>query len=261
MEYQRRPSTISTTHSFSDTDLDTAGTDFDDAHYYIANDFDAASQRFSTPLILISPGMSVTNSTSSIPSLAAVTTNSTQNSTGSPPPLLLSPNDGKDNRHPRNFTLDLNSSDTTDGNDQASPPDDFLPLDATSLDRGSRNRTCEVYQSRYENKLSLAQDLVSLSTMPEFCDVTFLVGEGRQPVCGVRAILAARSRYVCVSGWLSCSMYSRGGWGMGRSQESIYHQVLAEVGREKNFCPVESGLYSPPFLNSSYMTLKFTTLL
>lgn len=48
--------------------------------------------------------------------------------------------------------------------------------------------------SRYENKDSLAHDLSFLATMPELCDVTFLVGEDRQPVCGVRAILAARSR-------------------------------------------------------------------
>lgn len=48
--------------------------------------------------------------------------------------------------------------------------------------------------SRYENRDSLAHDLSFLANMPELCDVTFLVGEDRQPVCGVRAILAARSR-------------------------------------------------------------------
>ncbi len=47
---------------------------------------------------------------------------------------------------------------------------------------------------RYENKDSLAHDLSFLANMPELCDVTFLVGEDRQPVCAVRAILAARSR-------------------------------------------------------------------
>ena len=47
---------------------------------------------------------------------------------------------------------------------------------------------------RYENRDSLAHDLSFLATMPELCDVTFLVGEYRQPVCGVRAVLAARSR-------------------------------------------------------------------
>lgn len=63
--------------------------------------------------------------------------------------------------------------------------------------------------NRYENKDSLAHDLSFLATMPELCDVTFLVGEDRQPVCGVRAILAARSRWVRREGinkvrlWLS----------------------------------------------------------
>ena len=48
----------------------------------------------------------------------------------------------------------------------------------------------------FENKSGLAEDLKFLASMPELCDVTFLVGETREPVCGVRAILASRSRYV-----------------------------------------------------------------
>ena len=51
---------------------------------------------------------------------------------------------------------------------------------------------------RFENRESLAHDLQFLANMPELCDTTFLVGEERQPICGVRAILAARSRSVCV---------------------------------------------------------------
>lgn len=46
----------------------------------------------------------------------------------------------------------------------------------------------------FENKSGLADDLKFLASMPELCDVTFLVGETREPVCGVRAILASRSR-------------------------------------------------------------------
>ncbi|XP_065200211.1 serine-enriched protein-like [Planococcus citri] len=46
----------------------------------------------------------------------------------------------------------------------------------------------------FDNKSGLADDLKFLASMPELCDVTFLVGETREPVCGVRAILAARSR-------------------------------------------------------------------
>lgn len=46
----------------------------------------------------------------------------------------------------------------------------------------------------FDNRAGLAHDLTFLAGLPELCDVTFLVGEDRQPVCGVRAILAARSR-------------------------------------------------------------------
>ena len=46
----------------------------------------------------------------------------------------------------------------------------------------------------FDNHAGLAHDLSFLAGLPELCDVTFLVGEDRQPVCGVRAILAARSR-------------------------------------------------------------------
>ncbi len=52
--------------------------------------------------------------------------------------------------------------------------------------------------SQYVNKDSLAHDLGFLATMPELCDVTFLVGTHQAPVCAVRAILAARSWWVCV---------------------------------------------------------------
>ncbi|XP_002740064.1 serine-enriched protein-like [Saccoglossus kowalevskii] len=48
--------------------------------------------------------------------------------------------------------------------------------------------------SRFENKCGLSEDLKFLASMPELCDVTFLVGENKEPVCGVKAILAARSR-------------------------------------------------------------------
>lgn len=48
--------------------------------------------------------------------------------------------------------------------------------------------------SVYENKAGLADDIKFLASMPELCDVTFLVGETREPVCAVKAVLAARSR-------------------------------------------------------------------
>ncbi|XP_060522476.1 serine-enriched protein isoform X1 [Cylas formicarius] len=48
--------------------------------------------------------------------------------------------------------------------------------------------------STFENKTGLAEDMKFLASMPELCDVTFLVGETREPVCAVKAVLAARSR-------------------------------------------------------------------
>lgn len=50
--------------------------------------------------------------------------------------------------------------------------------------------------STFENKSGLAEDLKFLARMPELCDVTFLVGDTREPVCAVKAVLAARSKYV-----------------------------------------------------------------
>ncbi|TMW48390.1 hypothetical protein DOY81_006519 [Sarcophaga bullata] len=48
--------------------------------------------------------------------------------------------------------------------------------------------------STFENKTGLAEDMKFLASMPELCDVTFLVGETREPVCAVKAVLASRSR-------------------------------------------------------------------
>uniref|UniRef100_A0A8D8W7N8 Serine-enriched protein n=1 Tax=Cacopsylla melanoneura TaxID=428564 RepID=A0A8D8W7N8_9HEMI len=45
----------------------------------------------------------------------------------------------------------------------------------------------------FENKPGLAEDMKFLASMPELCDVTFLVGDTREPVCAVKAVLAARS--------------------------------------------------------------------
>lgn len=53
--------------------------------------------------------------------------------------------------------------------------------------------------SVFENKTGLAEDMKFLASMPELCDVTFLVGDTREPVCAVKAVLAARSRYKIIS--------------------------------------------------------------
>ena len=81
------------------------------------------------------------------------------------------------------------------------PPRALLETPSGSTDGSSHTSTekldCLVDppdSHRYENRDALAHDLSFLAAMPELCDVTFLVGEDRQPVCGVRAVMAARSR-------------------------------------------------------------------
>lgn len=56
--------------------------------------------------------------------------------------------------------------------------------DATS----AANANDEPDLSIFENKSGLADDLKFLASMPELCDVTFLVGETREPVCAVKVI-------------------------------------------------------------------------
>lgn len=43
--------------------------------------------------------------------------------------------------------------------------------------------------STFENKTGLAEDMKFLASMPELCDVTFLVGETREPVCAVKVFV------------------------------------------------------------------------
>ena len=40
-----------------------------------------------------------------------------------------------------------------------------------------------------EDESGLCNDMGFLAHLPELCDITFLVGEDKEPVCAVRAIL------------------------------------------------------------------------
>ena len=68
--------------------------------------------------------------------------------------------------------------------------------EATDVDTNEIEDQAEEFDdtSIFENKSGLAEDMRFLASMPELCDVTFLVGDTREPVCGVKAVLAARSR-------------------------------------------------------------------
>lgn len=62
--------------------------------------------------------------------------------------------------------------------------------------------------SIFENKAGLAEDMKFLASMPELCDVTFLVGDTKEPICAVKAVLAARSRFVSLFQIIIYSIYS-----------------------------------------------------
>lgn len=47
--------------------------------------------------------------------------------------------------------------------------------------------------STFENKTGLAEDMKFLASMPELCDVTFLVGDTREPVCAVKVCAMFKS--------------------------------------------------------------------
>ena len=78
-------------------------------------------------------------------------------------------------------------TDSCDGSD-ATDTDTQISID-TQLQQEDFDDT-----SIFENKSGLAEDMRFLASMPELCDITFLVGDTREPVCGVKAVLAARSK-------------------------------------------------------------------
>ena len=70
--------------------------------------------------------------------------------------------------------------------------------------------------SIFENKAGLSDDMRFLASMPELCDVTFLVGETREPVCAVKAVLGARSRFAATA------------WpGRGEPHKHSFREILA----------------------------------
>lgn len=182
--------------SYSDSELDMI--DWDASSLPHHSHFFAPSghphNRYSTPLILISPGHggSMDSSRSSgggggVGGAAATNTQtSSGSSSGAPSPgpfphstsrskLIVPPPAAAMNGH---FEGEEEEEGEGEG-DKRRPNGD--------INGWPRGRL-------YVNKDSLAHDLSFLANMPELCDVTFLVGEDRQPICAVRAILAARSR-------------------------------------------------------------------
>ncbi|RWS05635.1 serine-enriched protein-like protein, partial [Dinothrombium tinctorium] len=54
---------------------------------------------------------------------------------------------------------------------------------------------CETDYSVYENKTGLAEDMKFLASMPELCDITFLIGETREPSQNVSGSSQPSSNY------------------------------------------------------------------
>ena len=71
-----------------------------------------------------------------------------------------------------------------------STPDVILPATTTTSTVADYDDDTGIF----ENKSGLAEDMKFLASMPELCDVTFLVGDTREPVCAVKAVLCARSK-------------------------------------------------------------------
>lgn len=170
--------------SYSDSELDMI--DWDASSLSHHSHFFAPSghphNRYSTPLILISSGqgsMESSRSGGGGGSGAAATQTSSGSSSGAPSP-------GPFPHSTSRSKLIVPPAAAVNGHFEAEEGEDDKRANG-DINGWPRGRL-------YVNKDSLAHDLSFLANMPELCDVTFLVGEDRQPICAVRAILAARSR-------------------------------------------------------------------
>ena len=173
--------------SFSDSELDMI--DWDASSLPNHSHFFAPSghphNRYSTPLILISPGqgsMRGGGSHSNVAAAAGQTQSSGSSSSGAPSPSHFPHSTSRSKLIVPPATM--NGHYESEGDERR----------ANGINGWPSGRL-------YVNKDSLAHDLSFLANMPELCDVTFLVGDDRQAICAVRAILAARSRwekYECV---------------------------------------------------------------
>lgn len=92
---------------------------------------------------------------------------------------------GEESKALKRKSIDLVDTATTDQQEQQSAED---------TDSFGELVNNEEDFSFYENRTGLGDDLKFLASMPELCDITFLVGENREPVCAVSAVLGSRSR-------------------------------------------------------------------
>ena len=85
----------------------------------------------------------------------------------------------------------FSSSDTSSGYDSDDSRSSVLDDKSSST---CRPPSVQGEMMLFSNTSGLCDSLKYIVTMPELCDVMFLVGKDRVPVYGVKAILATRSR-------------------------------------------------------------------
>lgn len=63
----------------------------------------------------------------------------------------------------------------------------------------AQNKNSDPFVMVLKNRYELCEDLKYVISVPDLCDVLFLVGPEKTPVYGIRAILATRSRYYFIT--------------------------------------------------------------
>lgn len=179
--------------SYSDSELDMIDWDAsslkDHSHFFAPSGH--PHNRYSTPLIIISPGQGSADRGTISSGGAAAAVHSSGSSSGAPSPSPILPAPSFPHSTSRSKLIvpaaAAAAQSTMNGHSEE---------DVSQTQSAEARSTDRVWPTErlYVNKDSLAHDLSFLANMPELCDVTFLVGEERQPICAVRAILAARSR-------------------------------------------------------------------
>ncbi|KAJ8301404.1 hypothetical protein KUTeg_020391 [Tegillarca granosa] len=94
-------------------------------------------------------------------------------------------------------STDSEGDGSSSGYDSASDTDIIyqaadLLLGIPEISKSSKNQTRE--KMNFQNTTALCNHLKYIISMPDLCDVRFLVGEENIPIYGVKAIMATRSR-------------------------------------------------------------------
>ena len=123
------------------------------------------------------------------------------NSSGYDSPVYISKNAKKKNCRRKLPVTELSHDD--DSSDDAISYDDFSPGDYDSDDD---IKTHSIQSMRVTSTDTLVENIKYIISIPELCDVVFIVGPHRVPVYGLKAILSTRSRYLDLSVLCVCGV-------------------------------------------------------